>query len=116
MTEIQPLEAVSLREAWPNEASDFTPWLVENIGLLGERLHLELVRKEVTLPGDAGRVDILAQQLGTGANVVIENQLEQSDDSHCLRLLGLRGQRGGQHPDLGGPGLYPVPPEPFWSG
>ena len=88
MPEIQPLEPVSLREAWPSEASDFTPWLVEHIGRLGEELHLELARQEVTLPGDAGRVDILAQQVGTGAKVVIENQLEQSDDSHCLRLLG----------------------------
>ena len=88
MPEIQPLEPVSLREAWPNETSNFTPWLAKNIGLLGEELHLELTRTEVTLPGDAGRVDILAQQVGTGAKVVIENQLEQSDDSHCLRLLG----------------------------
>ena len=88
MPEILPLETVSLREAWPKEAGNFTPWLVDNLGVLGEELHLELARREVTLPGDAGRVDILAQQLGTGANVVIENQLEQSDDSHCLRLLG----------------------------
>ena len=34
------------------------------------------------------RVDIFARQVGTDANVVIENQLGQSDDSHCLRLLG----------------------------
>ena len=88
MPEIQPLEPVNLRKAWPNEASDFTPWLAKHIGLLGKELHLELARTEVTLPGDAGRVDILAQQVGTGAKVVIENQLEQSDDSHCLRLLG----------------------------
>ena len=73
MPEIQPLEPVSLREAWPNETSNFTPWLAKNIGLLGEELHLELARTEVTLPGDAGRVDILAQQVGTGAKVVIEN-------------------------------------------
>ena len=88
MSEIQPLEPVSLREAWPHETSDFTPWLAKNIGLLSKELHLELAREEVRLPGDAGRVDILAQQVGTGARVVIENQLEQSDDSHCLRLLG----------------------------
>ena len=36
----------------------------------------------------AGRVDIIARQTQTEAKVVIENQLEQSDDSHCLRLLG----------------------------
>ena len=89
MPEIQPLEHVNLREAWPNEALHFTPWLANNIDLLGAKLDLELenVKTEVTLPG-TGRVDIYAQQSGTGATVVIENQLGRSDDSHCLRLLG----------------------------
>lgn len=56
---------------------------------LGSKLDLsfEHVEREVTLP-HAGRVDIRAQQAGTGATVVIENQLGDSDDSHCLRLLG----------------------------
>lgn len=50
-------------DAWPNEAQDFTPWLVEHLELLGAELELDLkfVDKEVTLPG-AGRVDILARQ------------------------------------------------------
>ena len=89
MPEIQPLKAVSLREAWPDEARDFTPWLADNIDLLGAKLDLKLeeVEAEVTLPG-AGRVDICAKQAGTDAKVVIENQLGESDDSHCLRLLG----------------------------
>ncbi|WP_419940269.1 hypothetical protein [Candidatus Palauibacter sp.] len=83
------LKPVSLREAWPNEARDFTPWLAQHIDQLGAKLDLRLerVRVEVTLPG-AGRVDICAQQAETGAQVVIENQLGESDDSHCLRLLG----------------------------
>ena len=50
-------------------------------------MELELVQTEVTVP-QAGRVDIIARQTPTGAKVVIENQLERSDDSHCLRLLG----------------------------
>lgn len=89
MPEIQSLERVSLREAWPNEAQDFTPWLAKNIDRLGAALDLRLerVQKEVTLPR-AGRVDIRAQQAETDATVVIENQLGESDDSHCLRLLG----------------------------
>lgn len=89
MPEIQHLKHVSLREAWPDEARDFTPWLANNIHLLGAKLGfgLEQVQTEVTLPG-AGRVDIYAQQARTDAKVVIENQLGESDDSHCLRLLG----------------------------
>ena len=89
MPEIQSLEPVSLRKAWPDEARHFTPWLAKHIDRLGDKLDLTLedVQKEVTLPG-AGRVDIRAQQAETGATVVIENQLGRSDDSHCLRLLG----------------------------
>ena len=89
MAEIQSLKPVGLREAWPDEARHFTPWLATHIDRLGGKLdlRLEAVQVEVTLPG-AGRVDICAKQAETGARVVIENQLEQSDDSHCLRLLG----------------------------
>ena len=89
MPEIQPLEPVELREAWRHEAHDFTPWLAENIDRLGGKLNLRLeqVQAEVTLPR-VGRVDLCARQAGTDALVVIENQLGESDDSHCLRLLG----------------------------
>ena len=89
MSEVHPLEPISLREAWPDEARDFTPWLAGNLHLLAAELNLdlELEKQEAKLPG-AGRVDILARQAVTGDRVVIENQLEESDDSHCLRLLG----------------------------
>ena len=89
MPEIHALEPVGLREAWPDEAQDFTPWLRDHLQLLGVTLNLALepVASEVPLPG-AGRVDIMAKQVSTEAKVVIENQLETSDDSHCLRLLG----------------------------
>ena len=89
MPEIKALEPVSLRQVWPDESRDFTPWLADHLSLLGTKLNLalELVEVEATLPV-AGRVDIIAQQVSTKAKVVIENQLEESDDSHCLRLLG----------------------------
>ncbi|MCZ0939274.1 MAG: DUF4268 domain-containing protein [Caldilineaceae bacterium] len=89
MGNIHTLEPVDVRVFWPHEAHCFTPWLAENLSLLGAELNLVLEREgeEMTLPG-AGRVDILARQATTGARVVIENQLGSSDDSHCLRLLG----------------------------
>jgi hypothetical protein len=36
------LESVALREVWPHEAKDFTPWLAEseNLSLLAETLRL----------------------------------------------------------------------------
>ena len=88
MPEIHALEPVDLRKAWPNEAHNFTPWLANHLHLLGQELNLDLKdpMTEVTLPV-AGRVDIIATQVDTGDKVVIENQLNGSDDSHCLRLM-----------------------------
>lgn len=87
--EIHALRSVRLREAWPNEALDFTPWLAGNLDRLGDALgmDLEFVKREASVP-NAGRADIIARQARTDAKVVIENQLGRSDDSHCLRLLG----------------------------
>ena len=38
------LQRVQLREAWPNEAQNFTPWLAqpENLSLLGEAIGCDL--------------------------------------------------------------------------
>ena len=79
----------SLRGAWAHEDRDFTPWVVKNIDVLSKALNMELevVKEQKTLPG-GGRVDIYAQQVNTEEKVVIENQLEPSDNDHCLRLIG----------------------------
>ena len=61
----------------------------DNLYLLGQllELKLELLQVEAELP-DAGRVDILAQDMTSGTTIVIENQLEYSDDDHFARLMG----------------------------
>lgn len=68
-----------LREIWPNEAKDFTPWLAkeENLSLLGEAIgvEMELTEKESSV-GDFN-VDILATEQDTGRKIIIENQLEE---------------------------------------
>ena len=91
--ELGKLEQVSVGNIWSHEEYDFTPWLVENINLLSETLGIELdsPEREVRLHG-AGRVDIRAivrsDETEETATVVIENQLNVSDESHFVRLLG----------------------------
>ena len=42
MVDLGTIEQVDLREVWPHEAQDFTPWLAENLDKLGEALGLDL--------------------------------------------------------------------------
>ena len=80
-------DRVNVREVWPDEAQDFTPWLAENLALLGEALHLDLELDMREAPvGNYMSLDILATD-GNGAKVAIENQLEKADHSHFGQLL-----------------------------
>ena len=80
------LDPIPLRVIWSHEETHFTPWLANNLDQVSDAVDvdLELVGIEHELP-DGRRVDILARD---GDNlVVIENQLETSDDDHFVRLL-----------------------------
>ncbi len=81
------LEAISLRDAWPNEARDFTPWLAENLGLLSETIGLPLELTDVEVSVDEFSADILAHNPREDTAVLIENQLESSDHSHLGQIL-----------------------------
>ena len=88
------LEPVSVRQIWPHEEQNFTVWMSENLHALEPTLNLqlELVRREDS--SGPGRVDILAREVKNKRRlVVIENQLEWSDDDHFARLMGYTASR-----------------------
>ncbi len=80
-------EDVDVRELWPNEASDFTPWLAKNLDALGEVLGLKLEFISMEEPVGPFSLDILAKDVNSGALVAIENQLEWTDHGHLGQLL-----------------------------
>lgn len=80
-------EITDLRKVWPHEALNFTPWVAENIELLGDAVGLDItVEKTESSVGDFN-VDIYACETGTDRNIVIENQLEDTDHDHLGKLI-----------------------------
>ena len=85
--ELGTIERVDIRQIWPNEAVDFTPWLAENLATLGKALGLDLEVQAQEAPVGGYSLDILARDVRSGRPVVIENQLEQTDHAHLGQLL-----------------------------
>ncbi|MFC2077840.1 DUF4268 domain-containing protein [Candidatus Bipolaricaulota bacterium] len=87
--ELSRLTKVELREAWPNEAADFTSWLAEeeNLRLLSDEIGVDLSLVETEASVGRFALDILAEEETTGRKVVIENQLEATNHDHLGKLI-----------------------------
>ena len=89
LPDLGKLERVELRDAWPNEASHFTPWLAlpENLRLLGETLGIALELEAQEKDVGPFRADILCRDIETDDWVLIENQLARTDHTHLGQLM-----------------------------
>lgn len=85
--EIAQVEEHELRSVWPHEEHDFTRWLMEHLHLLAAELGIEV--EEVTREEAVGdfSADIVAKEMNTGGQVVIENQYGATDHDHLGKLL-----------------------------
>lgn len=77
-----------LTQAWPGEATDFTPKLAAQLDLLGEAIGVDLIPDAETevLTTGGRRIDII----GTGGDdvtYVVENQYGRADHDHLTRGL-----------------------------
>lgn len=77
----------NIRDIWPDEDADFSPWLVENIDLLGDTIGLTLEAVERESPVGGFSADLLARESNSSATAVIENQLGISDHDHLGKLI-----------------------------
>ena len=64
----------NLRSVWPDEPGDFTPWLAENIKVLGDALHMDIEVDGTEIAVGAFSVDLVGREIGTDRVVIIENQ------------------------------------------
>ena len=85
--DLSSIDRVDLREVWPNEAVDFTPWLAENISRLGQALGIDLELQETEAAVGGYSLDLLATDTNGSRTVVIENQLEPTNHDHLGKLL-----------------------------
>lgn len=87
MPEFGKIKKLNIRDIWQHEAHNFTPWLAENLEKLGESvgMDLELVEQEASVGNFS--LDILAKDLSTGHNVIIENQFGDTDHDHLGKML-----------------------------
>ena len=91
-TELGRIERIDdLREAWPHESNDFTPWLAEHISELGDALGLEIELQEQEAQVGTFYLDLLARESVTDRTVIIENQLEPTNHDHLGKLLTYAG-------------------------
>lgn len=86
-TALGSIDNVNPRKVWPNEASDFTPWLAAHIDLLGEALGLDIEITQTEAAVGAFSLDILGKVSGSDRVVIVENQLERTDHVHLGQLL-----------------------------
>ena len=84
--ELGRIEKVELRGIWRREDENFTPWLADNLDLLGEELDMSLELSGVEVEVGQYRLDILAKE-AEGGKVAIENQLRWTDHDHLGKLL-----------------------------
>lgn len=87
--EIGRLKEVDIRNLWKHEQYDFSDWLSkeENLDLLNDILGINLsdISKEVYV--GSYRCDLVGKDESTGAKVIIENQLENSNHDHLGKII-----------------------------
>lgn len=85
------IEKVDPRKIWGHEAHDFTPWLGANLDRLSAAVgvELELTGREVGVGKYS--LDLLAKNLDTNSNVIIENQLSTTDHDHLGKIITYAG-------------------------
>ena len=89
---IGKIQRAKIRDVWPNEAHDFTPWLQENIELLAETTDLNLTAVEREQSAGSFNVDLIAES--ESGLVVIENQLDRSNHDLLGKVLTYLAQLG----------------------
>lgn len=86
MKNVSKLKRIHPKEVWQYEDRDLTPWLCENIDVIGDAIGIQLTSAEREKSTGSFNVDIRAED-SNGRTVIIENQFGPSDHDHLGKLI-----------------------------
>ena len=84
---IGELAPVPVRDVWPDEARDLTPWLAENPEVLGSALGMDLELDGSEVPVGPFSADLLLHDANTGRHVVVENMIGDTNHDHLGKII-----------------------------
>ena len=88
MKEIDRITMHTLKEVFDGEATGFTPWLSKHLGLLSEKLNINITCPDREHKLETMKVDIAAKAGDDGEkNIIIENQFGDSDSDHLGKVI-----------------------------
>lgn len=87
-------EITDLRSVWLHEALYYTPWVAENIDLLADAVGLDITVDETESSVGNFNVDIYASEIGTDRNIIIENQLKDTEHDHLGKFITYASGKG----------------------
>ncbi len=76
-----------LNKFFKTEDRDFTPWLQDNIDMLGSTIGIDIAEAETEVSIGNYRLDILASESGTNRKIAIENQYGTTNHTHLGQLI-----------------------------
>lgn len=86
MKEITKITRLKARDIWQYEDRDLTPWLCENIDVIGDIIGIQLTNAFREQSTGSFNVDIRAEDM-EGNIVIVENQFGNSDHDHLGKLI-----------------------------
>lgn len=88
MKEIDRITMHTLKDVFGGEATGFTPWLSKHLGILSEKLNINITCPDREHKLETMKVDIVAKAGDDGEkDVIIENQFGDSDSDHLGKVI-----------------------------
>ncbi len=81
------IKQINLKDVFEKEDEDFTPWLNENLDILGKKLNLDIIDSNIEENIGNFSCDIIARDSDSNKIVIIENQFGTTDHDHLGKIL-----------------------------